>query len=66
MAWLIGQYANHVKLEGLKTATQEAKPVIEEDRDLRCNSGASRGRTSKIGGASRRRGGKGIEGIERG
>jgi hypothetical protein len=27
--WLIGQYANHVKLEGLKVATTEAKRVIE-------------------------------------
>jgi hypothetical protein len=27
--WLIGQYANYVKLEGLKVATKEAKPVIE-------------------------------------
>ena len=28
--WLIGQYANYVKLEGLKAATKEAKPVIEK------------------------------------
>jgi hypothetical protein len=27
--WLIGEYVNHVKLEGLKVATKEAKPVIE-------------------------------------
>jgi hypothetical protein len=27
--WLVGQYAEHVKLEGLKVATKEAKPVIE-------------------------------------
>ena len=27
--WLIGQYANYVKLEGLKAATKAAKPVIE-------------------------------------
>jgi hypothetical protein len=27
--WLIGQYANYVKLEGLRVATKEAKPVIE-------------------------------------
>jgi hypothetical protein len=27
--WLIGQYANYVKLEGLKVATKEAKPVVE-------------------------------------
>ena len=27
--WLIGQYANYVKLEGLKAATKEARPVIE-------------------------------------
>lgn len=27
--WLIGQYADHVKLAGLKMATQEADPVIQ-------------------------------------
>src|SRR5215831_6189815 len=37
---------------------------IEEDCDLRCNSSASRGRTSKIGGANRRRSGKSIVGIK--
>jgi len=32
--WLIGQYANYVKLEGLKAATKEAKPVIKSAADL--------------------------------
>jgi hypothetical protein len=27
--WILGQYANHVKLDGLKTATEEANPVIQ-------------------------------------
>jgi hypothetical protein len=27
--WLIGQYANYVKVHGLRTATREAKPVVE-------------------------------------
>src|SRR5215831_16612430 len=37
---------------------------LREDRDLRCNSGAGRGRTREIGGASRRRSGKGLVGME--
>jgi hypothetical protein len=32
--WLIGQYANYVKLEGLRAATNEAQPVIERAATL--------------------------------
>ena len=32
--WLIGQYANYVKLEGLKVATKNSKPVIERAAEI--------------------------------
>jgi hypothetical protein len=32
--WLIGQYVNHVKLEGLRVATKQAKPVIERAAEI--------------------------------
>ncbi len=32
--WLVGQYANHVKLEGLKSATRHADPTIQRAVEL--------------------------------